>query len=57
MGNQNTYLLVRKYKDGTLWSTVGSKKRIDYLHSYCSGQSYTDTIYIIQEDGIYKLVA
>lgn len=51
------YLLVRTYKDGSVWSTTGSKKRIDHLHSYCNGKAYNDTIYLIQDDGIYKRVA
>ena len=53
MGN---YLLIRKYKDGSIWTTTGSKKRIDKLHSYCNNNAYTDEIYLIQSDGIYKKV-
>ena len=48
------YLLVRVYKDGRVWATTGTKTRIEYLHSYCSGKSYTDKIYLIASDGIYK---
>lgn len=50
------YLLVRKYKNGSIWTTTGSKKRIDYLHSYCSGYAYVDEIYLITDDGIYRKV-
>lgn len=38
------YLLIRIYKDGSRWATVGTKKRIEYLHSYCNGVYYKDRI-------------
>lgn len=50
------YLLIRTYKDGSIWTITGSKKRIEYEHSYCSGRSYTDKIYLITSDGIFQRV-
>lgn len=52
-----TYLLVRTYKDGSVWSVLGTEKRIAKLHSYCNGNAYTDEIYIVEKNGIYKKVA
>ena len=44
-----TYLLVRTYKDGSKWYTLGTEKRIVKLHSYCNGNAYTDEIYKVNE--------
>lgn len=51
------YLLVRTYRDGSQWSTVGSEARIKKLNSYCSGVAYTDEIYLIHNGKIYQKIA
>lgn len=51
------YLLVRTYRDGSQWSTVGTEKKIKKLHSYCSGAAYTDEIYLIHNGAIYQKLA
>lgn len=47
------YLLVRTYRNGSQWSTVGSEKRIKTLHNYCTNTAYTDEIYLIKNGEIY----